>query len=90
MSNQEGGEVLHVARVQPGFPRQLLGDAHPGVARRNRVGRDGGYTPGELNRFAEDLVNRVRFYDTACVTNATAVQGTENARARRCAERKKS
>ena len=50
----------------------------------------GGYTADELDRIlprAEDLVDRARFYDTACAAIASAVQGIDDARARRRAER---
>jgi hypothetical protein len=36
---------------------------------------------------AEDPVDRARFYDTACAATGTAVQGIDNARVRRRAER---
>jgi len=50
----------------------------------------GGYTADELDRLlphAEDLVDRARFYDSACAAIERAVQGITNARARRRAER---
>lgn len=50
----------------------------------------GGWTAEQLDRIlprAEDLVDRARFYDTVCAAIERAVQGIENARARRRAER---
>jgi transposase InsO family protein len=58
-------------------------------AQRVRPSR-GGFTADELDRMlprAEDLVDRARFYDTACAAIERAVQGIENARARQRAER---
>jgi transposase InsO family protein len=58
-------------------------------AQRVRPSR-GGYTADELDRMlprAEDLVDRARFYDSACAAIERAVQGITNARARQRAER---
>lgn len=56
---------------------------------RTRPSR-GGLTAAQLDRIrprAEDLVQRARFYETACAAIEAAVQGIENTRARRRAER---
>lgn len=56
---------------------------------RTRPSR-GGLTAGQLDRIrprAEDLVQRARFYETACTAIEAAVQGIDDARARRRAER---
>jgi hypothetical protein len=65
----------------------------PRVARllnaRVRTSR-GGLTAAQLDRIlphAEDHVHRARFYDTACAAIRSAVQGIDDARARRRAER---
>jgi hypothetical protein len=58
-------------------------------AQRVRPSR-GGYTADELDRMlprAEDLVDRARFYDSACAAIERAVQGIDKARARQRAER---
>jgi transposase InsO family protein len=58
-------------------------------AQRVRPSR-GGFTADELDRLlprAEDLVDRARFYDSACAAIERAVQGITNARARQRAER---
>ena len=58
-------------------------------AQRVRPSR-GGHTADELDRIlprAEDLVNRARFYDSACAAIERAVQDIDDARARRRAER---
>ena len=58
-------------------------------AQRVRPSR-GGHTADKLDRLlprADDLVDRARFYDTACAAIAAAVQGISNARARQRAER---
>jgi len=58
-------------------------------AQRMRPSR-GGYTADELDRMlprAEDLVDRARFYDSACAAIERAVPGIDNARARWRAER---
>jgi hypothetical protein len=50
----------------------------------------GGYTADELDRLlprADDLVDRARFYDSACAAIERAVQGITHARARQRAER---
>src|SRR5262249_7542899 len=50
----------------------------------------GGFTAEQLDRMlprAEDLVDRARFYETACATIRSAVQDIDNARARQRAER---
>jgi len=50
----------------------------------------GGLTAAQLDRIrprAEDLVQRARFYETACAAIEAAVQGIDDARARRRAER---
>jgi hypothetical protein len=50
----------------------------------------GGLTAAQLDGIrprAEDLVQRARFYETACAAIEAAVQGIHNARARRRAER---
>ena len=50
----------------------------------------GGFTAAQLDRMlprAEDLVNRARFYDTACAALRRAVLDIDDARARRRAER---
>lgn len=58
-------------------------------AQRVRPSR-GGYTADELDRLlprADDLVDRARFYDSACAAIERAVQGITHARARQRAER---
>ena len=55
---------------------------------RTRPSR-GGLTAAQLDRIrprAEDLVQRARFYETACAAIEAAVQGIEDDRARRRAE----
>lgn len=50
----------------------------------------GGFTAAQLDRMrprAEHRVERARFYDTACAAIRSAVQGIDDARARRRAER---
>ena len=50
----------------------------------------GGFTAAQLDRIlphAEDLVDRARFYDTACAAIRRAVHGIDDPRARRRAER---
>lgn len=72
----------HFQRCVPRLARRLN-------EQRLRTSR-GGFTAAQLDRIlphAEDLVSRDRFYDTACAAIRSAVQGIENARARRRAER---
>jgi transposase InsO family protein len=72
----------HFQRCVPRLARKLN-------EQRVRTSR-GGFTAAQLDRIlphAEDLVSRDRFYDTACAAIESAVQGIENARARRRAER---
>jgi len=50
----------------------------------------GGFTASKLDKMlprAEDLVDRARFHETACAAIRSAVQGIDDARARRRAER---
>jgi len=72
----------HFQRCLPRLARRLN-------EQRVRTSR-GGFTAAQLDRIlphAEDLVSRGRFYDTACAAIRSAVQGIDDARARRRAER---
>ena len=72
----------HFQRCVPRLARRLN-------EQRVRVSR-GGFTAAQLDRIlphAEDLVSRDRFYDSACAAIRSAVLGTDDARARRRAER---
>jgi hypothetical protein len=82
-SPQAGGSPTkrHFERCVP----RVLGTLN----RRARPSR-GGWSAEQLDSLlpcAEDLVDRARFYDTACAAIRRAVQGIEGARARRRAER---
>jgi hypothetical protein len=72
----------HFQRCVPRLARRLN-------EQRVRTSR-GGFTAAQLDRLlprAEDLVSRDRFYETACAAIERAVQGIDDARARRRAER---
>jgi hypothetical protein len=85
----------HVSLSEPGVPatRMRLRERLRGLARRlnERVRPSrGARTAAELDRIlprAEDLVDRARFYAAACAAIQAAVQGNDNPRARRRAER---
>jgi hypothetical protein len=72
----------HFQRCVPRLARRLN-------EQRVRTSR-GGFTAAQLDKIlphVEDLVSRDHFYDTACAAIRSAVQGIDEARARRRAER---
>src|SRR5262245_55058032 len=76
-------------RVKIGHLRECMQRVVRVLNQRLRPSR-GGLSAVQLDRMlprAEDLVDRARFYDTACAAIQRAVQGLDSASARRRAER---
>jgi hypothetical protein len=84
VSSPEAGDTSTKRHFERCVPRVL------GILNRRARPSRGGSSAEQLDRMlprAEDLVDRARFYETACAAIEKAVQGIEDARARRRAER---